>query len=50
MGDSLSKDKLIPHVVSVLMNRILKLVMVLKEGFAAYQLVGEVKAHQGYDL
>ena len=47
MGDSLSKDGLIPHVVLIRMNRILKLVMVLKEGFAAYQLVGEVMAHQG---
>ena len=27
----------------------LKLVMALEERFAAYQLVGEVKAHQGKD-
>ena len=26
---------------------VLKLVMALQEEFAAYQLVGEVKAHQG---
>jgi hypothetical protein len=29
------------------MRKILKLVMALKEGLAAYQLVGEVTAHQG---
>jgi hypothetical protein len=27
----------------------LKLVMALKDGLAAYQLVGEVTAHQGLD-
>jgi hypothetical protein len=34
-------------MVLVRMNRVLKLVMALREGLAAYQLVGEVKAHQG---
>ena len=29
------------------MEVVLKLVMALQEGLAAYQLVGEVKAHQG---
>ena len=31
------------------MSYVLKLVMALKEGLAAYQLVGEVTAHQGND-
>ena len=46
-GDSSRKLELIPDVVKKLMFLILKLVMALYEGFAAYQLVGEVKAHQG---
>ena len=45
--DSSGKLELIPDVVKKLMFLILKLVMALYEGFAAYQLVGEVKAHQG---
>ena len=36
-----------PNVVKKLMFLILKLVMALKDGLAAYQLVGEVMAHQG---
>ena len=31
------------------MNHLLKLVMAFQEKFAAYQLVGEVMAHQGKD-
>ena len=41
------KIGLIPDVDSSRMRRGLKLVMALKEGLAAYQLVGEVEAHQG---
>ena len=36
-------------MVLLRMKKILKLVMALKEGLAAYQLVGEVTAHQGLD-
>ena len=38
-----------PHVASHRMMRQLKLEMALKDGLAAYQLVGEVIAHQGKD-
>ena len=38
-----------PYVAFHRMVRWLKLVMALKDGLAAYQLVGEVKAHQGID-
>ncbi len=38
-----------PDVIRVCMDLVLKLVMALQEGFAAYQLVGEVIAHQGKD-
>ena len=47
MGDNPSKDGLIPHVVCSLNAIVLKLVKALREGLAAYQLVGEVTAHQG---
>ncbi len=43
------KSGLIPDVVLFRMKEALKLVMALKEGLAAYQLVGEVTAHQGLD-
>ena len=43
------KTGLIPDVVLSCMGEVLKLEMALKERFAAYQLVGEVKAHQGLD-
>ena len=36
-----------PYVAFFHMKKWLKLVMALKDGLAAYQLVGEVKAHQG---
>ena len=49
MGDSLSKDGLIPHVEGSQKAPYLKLEMALKEGFISYQLVGEVMAHQGED-
>jgi hypothetical protein len=45
--DSPPKGGLILHVIFDLMIEILKLEMALKEGLAAYQLVGEVTAHQG---
>ena len=38
-----------PDVVKSGIAFLLKLVMVLQEGLAAYQLVGEVTAHQGED-
>ena len=38
-----------PYVTFYRMVKWLKLVMALKDGLAAYQLVGEVTAHQGYD-
>ena len=38
-----------PYVAFQLMLEWLKLVMALKDGLAAYQLVGEVTAHQGLD-
>ena len=53
MGDSPSKDGVIPHVVLQHLLKILKLGILrdlaLVEGLAAYQLVGEVTAHQGRD-
>ena len=36
-----------PYVAFPRMGKWLKLVMALKDGLAAYQLVGEVTAHQG---
>ena len=36
-----------PYVTFCRMTKWLKLVMALKDGLAAYQLVGEVIAHQG---
>ncbi len=51
MGDSSRKLELIPHVVSNLMVGLPKLGLrkdlAHREGFAAYQLVDEVTAHQG---
>ena len=47
MGDSSGKLELIPHVVAGRLTGLLKLVMALLEGLAAYQLVGGVTAHQG---
>ena len=47
MWNSLPKGGLIPHVTFYRMVKKLKLVMALKDGLATYQLVGEVKAHQG---
>ena len=38
-----------PDVAQRRLSPVLKLVKALQEEFAAYQLVGEVKAHQGYD-
>ena len=38
-----------PYVAFYRMIKWLKLVMALKDGLAAYQLVGEVTAHQGLD-
>ena len=38
-----------PYVAFHRMVKWLKLVMALKDGLAAYQLVGEVTAHQGKD-
>ena len=38
-----------PYVAFLRMEKWLKLVMALKDGLAAYQLVGEVTAHQGLD-
>ena len=49
MGDSPRKLGLIPHVIFGCIVKKLKLVMALKEELAAYQLVGEVTAHQGED-
>ena len=47
MGDSSGKLELIPHVVVGRLADLLKFVMTLLEGLAAYQLVGGVTAHQG---
>ena len=47
MGNSSPKGELILYVTLYRMVKWLKLVMALKDGLAAYQLVGEVKAHQG---
>ena len=47
MGDSLSKERLIPHVIVRL--KVASCMLPLRDGLAAYQLVGEVKAHQGDD-
>ena len=47
MGDSSPKGELIPHVVGGRMTIEPKLEKAFQEGFAAYQLVGEVTAHQG---
>ena len=41
------KGGLMPYVAFHRMVKWLKLVMALKDGLAAYQLVGEVMAHQG---
>ena len=53
MGDSSPKGELIPHVVSEGVFATLKSVVAIRLTFpdepAAYQLVGGVKAHQGYD-
>ena len=38
-----------PYVAFSHMGKWLKPAMALKDGLAAYQLVGEVTAHQGYD-
>ena len=45
--NSPTKVGLMPYVAFHRMVKWLKLVMALKDGLAAYQLVGEVKAHQG---
>ena len=45
--NSPTKVGLMPYVAFLRMMKWLKLVMALKDGLAAYQLVGEVKAHQG---
>ena len=51
MGNSSPKGELIPHVVLLLLKQALKLGirkdLALGEELAAYQLVGEVTAHQG---
>ena len=47
VGDSPPKGGLIPNVAEDRMVFLLKLVMALYEGLTAYQLVGEVTAHQG---
>ena len=47
--DSLPKGGLIPNVAALRMESSLKLVTALYEGLTAYQLVGEVTAHQGKD-
>ena len=55
MGNSSPKGELIPHVVGARMSLELKSGIPRKrdltfgEEFAAYQLVGEVTAHQGDD-
>ena len=50
MEDSPPKGGLILHVVLFCIKQVLKLEMALKEGLAAYQLVGVVTAHQGEDV
>ena len=47
VGDSPPKGGLIPDVAAFRMGSLLKLEMALYEGLTAYQLVGEVTAHQG---
>jgi hypothetical protein len=47
VGNSSPKGELIPHVDLNRMIENLKLEMALQEDLAAYQLVGEVMAHQG---
>ena len=49
VGDSLPKGGLIPNVAEDRMVLLLKFVKTLHEGLTAYQLVGEVTAHQGKD-
>ena len=51
MGDNPGKPGLIPHVLLGLhgFERKAPLKGALEEGLAAYQLVGEVTAHQGDD-
>ena len=51
MGDSSPKGELIPHVVrdDIFLNPKPGSNLALFEEPAAYQLVGEVTAHQGYD-
>ena len=49
VGDSTPKGGLIPNVAVFRMEDSLKFVMTLYEGLAAYQVVGEVTAHQAKD-
>jgi hypothetical protein len=50
VGDSSPKGELIPHVATeVSSERQSRGNLALLDGPAAYQLVGEVTAHQGYD-
>ena len=53
VGDSSAKAELIPHVIRGDIASKSKVVVAIQlplfEGPAAYQLVGEVTAHQGYD-
>ena len=53
MGDSSAKAELIPHVISQDILAKSKVVVAIQlplfEEPAAYQLVGEVTAHQGFD-
>ena len=51
VGDNISKEVLIPDDITWSHDRVLKggsKGLPLEEGPAAYQLVGEVTAHQGY--
>ena len=51
VGDSSPKGELIPHVMrdDIVLKSKPGSNLALFEGSAAYQLVGEVTAHQGYD-
>ena len=50
VGDSSPKGELIPHVVrDLFFQHQSRGNLTLLDGPAAYQLVGEVTAHQGYD-
>ena len=50
VGDSSPKGELIPHVTrNLFFRRQSRGNLTLLDGPAAYQLVGEVTAHQGYD-